>query len=207
MLNKLVRVFGGDPNKRQVEKHASRVAAINSLESRFEAYTDEQLQRMTVEFRRRLARGETLDDLLIEAFAVVREASKRTLGQRHYDVQLIGGMVLHEGKIAEMRTGEGKTLVATLPLYLNALKLNPKWVSLARRKWGDDPDRWEFIPLEDTPVICAWSPARKPMPRTSPMAPTASLASITCGTTWQCGWKIACSAVMSTLSSTKWIMC
>mgnify|MGYP005841408409 CR=1 FL=1 len=152
MLNKLVRVFGGDPNKRQVEKHASRVAAINSLESRFEAYTDEQLQRMTVEFRRRLARGETLDDLLIEAFAVVREASKRTLGQRHYDVQLIGGMVLHEGKIAEMRTGEGKTLVATLPLYLNALKLNPKWVSLARRKWGDDPDRWEFIPLEDTPV-------------------------------------------------------
>lgn len=152
MLNKLVRVFGGDPNKRQIERYASRVEEINGLEPRFESFSDEQLLNMTEVFRRRLAQGETLDDLLPETFAVVREASKRTLGQRHYDVQLIGGMVLHEGKIAEMRTGEGKTLVATLPLYLNALKLNPQWVSLARRKWGEDPERWEFISLEDIPV-------------------------------------------------------
>ena len=84
--------------------------------------SDEQLRAKTVEFRERLAKGETLDDLLVEAFATVREAAKRTLGQRHFDVQLMGGMVLHQGKIAEMKTGEGKTLVATLPVYLNALE-------------------------------------------------------------------------------------
>ena len=86
-----------------------------------EALSDEALRAKTVEFRERLANGATLDDLLPEAFAVVREAAKRTLGQRHFDVQLVGGMVLHDGKIAEMKTGEGKTLVATLPVYLNAL--------------------------------------------------------------------------------------
>ncbi len=83
--------------------------------------TDDELRAMTPAFKERLAKGETLDDLLPEAFAVVREAAKRTLGQRHFDVQLVGGMVLHEGSIAEMKTGEGKTLVATLPVYLNAL--------------------------------------------------------------------------------------
>jgi preprotein translocase subunit SecA len=91
------------------------------LESEFEALSSEALLAKTAEFKARLADGETLDDLLHEAFAAVREASKRTNGQRHYDVQLIGGIALHQGKIAEMRTGEGKTLVATLPLYLNAL--------------------------------------------------------------------------------------
>ncbi len=95
---------------------------------------------------------ESCDDILVEAFAAVREASKRTIGLRHYDVQLIGGMVLHQGKIAEMKTGEGKTLVATLPLYLNGLSLNPAWVDLARRRWGKDPDRWEFVPIDDVPV-------------------------------------------------------
>ena len=97
------------------------VAKINALEPDFEAMSDDELQAMTPAFRERLAKGETLDDLLPEAFAVVREAAKRTLGQRHFDVQLVGGMVLHDGNIAEMKTGEGKTLVATLPVYLNAL--------------------------------------------------------------------------------------
>jgi preprotein translocase subunit SecA len=116
----LSRIFGS-PNERKVKAKWSRVAEINALEPRFEAMSDEQLRDMTPEFRRRLQEGETLDSLLPEAFAVVREAAKRTLGQRHFDVQLVGGMVLHEGKIAEMKTGEGKTLVATLPVYLNAL--------------------------------------------------------------------------------------
>jgi preprotein translocase subunit SecA len=101
---------------------ATRVAKINALEPAMQALSDEQLRAKTVEFRERLAKGATLDSLLEEAFAVVREAAKRVLGQRHYDVQLVGGMILHRGGIAEMRTGEGKTLVATAPVYLNALE-------------------------------------------------------------------------------------
>src|SRR5690606_21643894 len=97
------------------------VDVIEGLEPSMQALTDEQLRAKTFEFKERLARGETLDDLLPEAFAVVREASRRVLGMRHYRVQLIGGVVLHQGRIAEMKTGEGKTLVATLPAYLNAL--------------------------------------------------------------------------------------
>src|SRR3970040_1564652 len=119
MLNKIVRILGGDPHKRQIEKYTETVDLINSLENQYEGYSDEALRAQTNQFRLRLAKGETLNDILPEAFAVVREASKRNLGQRHYDVQLIGGIALHQGIIAEMRTGEGKTLVATLPLYLN----------------------------------------------------------------------------------------
>ena len=121
MLKKFVTIFGGDPNKKAIDKSNEVVNQINSLEAGFEALSDEALLAKTTEFRSRLSQGETLDDLLPEAFATVREASKRTNGQRHYDVQLIGGIALHQSKIAEMRTGEGKTLVATLPLYLNAL--------------------------------------------------------------------------------------
>jgi len=121
MLKKFVSVVGGDPNKRAIEKYTSIVDQINALESQFETLSDEALSAKTDEFRSRLAAGETLDDLLVEAFATVREASKRTLGMRHFDVQLIGGIAMHEGIIVEMRTGEGKTLVATLSLYLNAL--------------------------------------------------------------------------------------
>jgi preprotein translocase subunit SecA len=121
MLKKFVTILGGDPNKRALNKSNEVVDQINSLEAQFEELSDEALLAKTAEFRSRLADGETLDDLLPEAFAAVREASKRTNGQRHYDVQLIGGISLHQSKIAEMRTGEGKTLVATLPLYLNAL--------------------------------------------------------------------------------------
>ncbi len=111
----------GDANKRYIKSLEPTIKKINDFEKDFAALSAEQLKGKTSEFKKRLADGETLDDLLPEAFAAVREASKRTLGQRHYDVQLIGGIVLHQGKIAEMRTGEGKTLVATAPTYLNAL--------------------------------------------------------------------------------------
>ena len=136
MLQRFVKVFGGDPNKREIEKTTEIVDLINALEPEFEALSDDALRLKTDEFRQRLVQEldgieddeerrrveqAVLDELLPEAFATVREASKRTIGQRPYDVQLIGGLVLHQGKIAEMRTGEGKTLVATLPLYLNAL--------------------------------------------------------------------------------------
>ena len=120
MLGFAKKIFGSS-NDRKVKSMLARAQAINALEPQFTALSDEQLRGKTEDFRARLAKGETLDDLMNEAFATVREASKRTLGQRHYDVQLVGGMVLHMGGIAEMRTGEGKTLVATLPVYLNAL--------------------------------------------------------------------------------------
>ena len=114
------RVFGSS-NDRRLKSYRPRVAAINALEPEFAALTDEQLRARTDEFRAELKAGKTLDDLIPPAFAAVREAAKRTLKQRHFDVQLIGGLVLHEGAIAEMRTGEGKTLVATTAVYLNAL--------------------------------------------------------------------------------------
>ena len=110
-----------DNNAKDIKKYQKKVDRINELEPEIQKLSDSELSAKTVEFRNRLEQGETLDDLLYEAFAVVREAGKRVLGQRHYDVQMIGGMVLHDGRIAEMRTGEGKTLVATLPTYLNAL--------------------------------------------------------------------------------------
>jgi preprotein translocase subunit SecA len=116
----LKKIFGG--GDREIKGYLPGVDQINELEPEFEALSDEGLAAKTVEFRARLADGATIDDLLPEAFAAVREAAKRKVGQRHYDVQLIGGMVLHDGKIAELKTGEGKTLTATLPLYLNALE-------------------------------------------------------------------------------------
>ncbi len=117
----LAKVFG-TKNERQIKAIRPIVEAVNALEPSVQQLSDEQLARKTVEFRERLAQGAALDDLLIEAFAVVREAGRRTVNMRHFDVQLIGGVVLHRGKIAEMKTGEGKTLVATLPVYLNALE-------------------------------------------------------------------------------------
>ena len=121
MFGRIARAIFGTTNDRSVKAFQRRVPAINALEPAMAALTDEALQGKTAEFRHRLAAGETLDALLPEAFAAVREASRRVLGLRHFDVQLVGGMVLHDGKIAEMKTGEGKTLVATLPVYLNAL--------------------------------------------------------------------------------------
>ena len=111
-----------DSNEKEISHLKPLVRQINGLEPEFQKLSDEELKVKTIEFQERLAGGETLDDILPEAFAAVREASRRTIGLRHFDVQLMGGMVLHQGKIAEMRTGEGKTLAATLPLYLNALE-------------------------------------------------------------------------------------
>jgi len=119
VLRVLKRIF--DPNEREVARLQRRVQDVNKLEPQFQALSDEELRAKTEEFRSRVAGGETLDDILPEAFAAVREAGRRTLGQRHFDVQVVGAIVLHDGKIAEMKTGEGKTLTATMPLYLNAL--------------------------------------------------------------------------------------
>src|SRR6185503_9704118 len=138
MLKSFVKLFGGDPNKKTIEEIRPMVEEINALESEFEVLSDEALRARTHDFRARItqsmgnvdgleakeqfkAQQEALDEILPEAFAAVREASKRTIGLRHFDVQMIGGVILHRGSIAEMRTGEGKTLVATLPIYLNAL--------------------------------------------------------------------------------------
>ena len=121
MLGKVLTKVFGSRNERQIKRYGRLVGQINALEEEYQALDEATLKGKTGVFKERLAAGETLDDLLPEAFATVREASRRVMGMRHYDVQLIGGMVLHEGKIAEMKTGEGKTLVATLPVYLNAL--------------------------------------------------------------------------------------
>ena len=120
-LDFITRNFFGNLNERKLKPYAKRVEHINALEPEFEKLTDEQLRAKTDFFKQQYAEGQSLDDLLEPAFATVREAARRTLGQRHFDVQLIGGMALHDGKIAEMKTGEGKTLVATLPCYLNAI--------------------------------------------------------------------------------------
>jgi preprotein translocase subunit SecA len=120
-MSVLTKVLG-DPNAREVKRHLERVAEINELEPLIEKLAPEELKAKTAEFRERLTNGELLDDVLVEAFAVVREAARRTIGLRPFDVQLVGGIVLHQGHIAEMKTGEGKTLVAVLPLYLNALE-------------------------------------------------------------------------------------
>ncbi|HAS14019.1 MAG TPA: preprotein translocase subunit SecA, partial [Idiomarina abyssalis] len=121
MLGSLFRKVFGSRNDRILKTMKKDVERINSLEPEFEALSDAELKEKTTEFRKRLNDGERLDQILPEAFATVREASKRVFGMRHFDVQLIGGMVLNDNRIAEMKTGEGKTLTATLPAYLNAL--------------------------------------------------------------------------------------
>jgi preprotein translocase subunit SecA len=121
MIGGVARKLFGSSNERRIRAYRPRVDAINALEKELEQLSDEALRARTDEFKKQIVEGATLDDVLVPAFATVREAGKRTLGQRHFDVQLIGGMVLHEGRISEMKTGEGKTLVATLPVYLNAL--------------------------------------------------------------------------------------
>jgi preprotein translocase subunit SecA len=121
MIGAVARKLFGTSNDRRIRQYRSRVEEINALEGELEKLSDEALRARTDEFKKALGDGKSLDDILVPAFATVREAAKRTLGQRHFDVQMIGGMVLHDGKISEMKTGEGKTLVATLPVYLNAL--------------------------------------------------------------------------------------
>src|SRR5438552_2425639 len=121
MIGAIARKFFGSANERRIKSYQPRVDQINALEGELEKLSDEALRARTEAFKKQVADGASLDDVLVEAFATCREASKRTLGQRHFDVQFIGGMILHEGRISEMKTGEGKTLVATLPVYLNAL--------------------------------------------------------------------------------------
>ena len=121
MANKFVTAIFGDYSKKEVKKLRKTVDKINALEEKYKGMDDKELAAQTPVLKDRLAKGESLDDILPDAFAVCREASSRVLGMRHFDVQLIGGIVLHQGRIAEMKTGEGKTLVATLPAYLNAL--------------------------------------------------------------------------------------
>ncbi len=152
MFNKVFKAVFGSKNGRELKRMGKLVKQINLLEPDMEKLTDEALREKTVEFRRRLKDGETLDKLLVEAFAAVREASKRTLGLRHFDVQMIGGITLHEGRIAEMRTGEGKTLVATLPAYLNALAGSVHVVTvndyLASRDAGWMSPVYEFLGMK-----------------------------------------------------------
>ena len=121
MFARIARAIFGSSNDRALKRHQARVPKINAFEPALAALSDDALRAKTDEFKAKIAAGAELDDVLDEAFAVVREGAKRALGLRHFDVQMIGGMVLHEGRIAEMKTGEGKTLVATLPVYLNAL--------------------------------------------------------------------------------------
>src|ERR1041385_8878753 len=121
MIGAVARKLFGSANDRRIRSYQPRVESINALEAEVAALSDEALRARTDEFKKQIEAGTELDDILVPAFATVREAAKRTLGQRHFDVQLVGGMILHEGRISEMKTGEGKTLVATLPVYLNAL--------------------------------------------------------------------------------------
>ncbi|MBI3039259.1 preprotein translocase subunit SecA [bacterium] len=143
-LVKAFRYFIPDFNSREIERLGKILDEVNGFSEDFSTFSDSQLSEMTAKFRERLFDGETLDDIKAEAFAVVREVSTRQLGMRHFDVQILGGFALHEGRIVEMKTGEGKTLVATLPLYLNSLELNPEWVDLAKEK-----NLREFKPIEN----------------------------------------------------------
>lgn len=152
MLEKIVRIVGGDPHQKILEGFSEEIVVINDLENAYERLSEGELRSKTDHFRLRLAKGESLEDILPEAFASVREASKRTIGQRHFDVQMIGGISMHRCFVAEMRTGEGKTLGATLPLYLNALTLSPAWIKKAQATWGDDPENWKFIPINGLPM-------------------------------------------------------
>ena len=138
-------------SEKEVNRVMPIVEKINSLEEEISKLTDEQLKNKTNEFKKQLEEGKTLDDILPEAFAVTREASKRVLGMRHFDVQLIGGIILHQGRIAEMKTGEGKTLVATLPVYLNALKRDSEWMGKL----------YKFLGLSVGLVIAGMTPKEK----------------------------------------------
>ena len=132
-LYKFIRFFIPDFNARELARLQETLAEVNVLEEQTKRLTNEELAGMTLKFRQKLFEGATIEDIKAEAFATVRETARRVLNMRHYDVQILGGLALHEGRIVEMKTGEGKTLVATLPLYLNALNsTQPGWPSPAR---------------------------------------------------------------------------
>lgn len=206
----LTKIFGSR-NDRLIRQYRKRCAQINKLEPEIQALTDEQLRGKTAEFRERLDKGETLDALLPEAFAVVREASRRVLGMRHFDVQLIGGMVLNDGKIAEMRTGEGKTLTATLAVYLNALPAKGVHVVTVNDYLASRDAAWmgrlyNFLGMT-VGTIC---PSRTPNRRRrhtrliSPTVPTTNSASTTCATIWSMKSATVVSVLWPTPLLTKW---
>ena len=190
-LNKFARRIFGSENDRKLKAAWATVEKINALEEEIQALSDLELRAKTPEFKERLERGETLDGLLPEAFAVVREAAKRSIGLRHFDVQLVGGMILHEGKISEMKTGEGKTLVATLPVYLNALEGRGVHVVtvndyLAKRDAEWMGQVYNFLGLSVGVVVPGVEDAERRAAYarpTSPTPPTTSWASIICATT------------------------
>ena len=189
-MNVFKKIFGTS-SQREVKAILPLVNKIEGLEEEYKALTDAQLQAKTPEFKQRLADGETLDDILPEAFAACREAAWRVLGMRPYRVQLIGGIILHQGRIAEMRTGEGKTLVATLPAYLNALSGKGVHIITVNDYLAKRDSEWmgkvyRFMGLTVGLVSTAsWDrPRRTHTPPTSPTAPTTSSALTTSGTTW-----------------------
>jgi preprotein translocase subunit SecA len=184
------KVFGTS-NDRELKRLSPIVTEVNVLEPEISKLSDADLQAKTAEFRQRIANGQPLDELLPEAFAVVREAGKRVLSMRHFDVQLIGGAVLHKGRIAEMKTGEGKTLVATLPTYLNALEGNGVHVVTVNDYLAKRDSEWMgrlYKYLGMTVGVIHSRHRRYPTPavltrRTSRTAPTTNSASIICATT------------------------
>ena len=201
MFGTVIKKIVGTKNDREVKRYKKVVSQINKLEETFKGLTDDDLMAKSNEFRERLAKGESLDSLLPEAFATVREASSRVMGMRHFDVQMIGGMVLHEGRIAEMRTGEGKTLVATLAVYLNALAGKGVHVVtvndyLARRDANWMRPLYEFLDMS-VGVVHAGQEREEKRTATNPISltvPTMSLVSIIYVTIWFSVWKTVCSA-------------
>ena len=195
----------------QFKRYQKQVERINEIEPEMELLEDDEIREEADALRERARNGESLDDLLPEAFALCREAGRRTLSMRHFDVQLIGGMVLHDGSIAEMKTGEGKTLVATLPVFLNSLggesvhlvtvndylaRRDADWMRAAlrraRREGRRDPEH----------AVLRGQAGRLRRP-TSPTAPTPSSASTTCATTWPARWRRWSSAATRSGSSTR----
>jgi len=159
MVKGIVKKLFGTKNDRELKRYFKRVQSINALEPKYQKMSDEELKKEFDKLRQKVKSGEaTMDEVLEDSFAITREASKRVLGMRHYDVQLIGGMVLHEGKIAEMKTGEGKTLVATLPVVLNAMTGEGVHVVtvndyLAKRDARDMGKLYEFLGYTTGPVV------------------------------------------------------
>lgn len=164
-IKKTLGKLFGDRQEKNIKELKPYVGQINEIFDSLSSLSTTELKEKTTEFRRRLVAGSSTDDLMCEAFAVVKEACRRCLGTSWtvtgedtewnmvpFDVQLIGAVVLHQGRIAEMATGEGKTLVAVMPMYLNAIAINPEWQELAEAKWGDDQSKWEFEPIDDIPV-------------------------------------------------------
>ena len=207
----LVKKLLGSSNDAEVKKLQKTVNAVEALEDEYKALTDEQLRAKTDEFRARLQNGETEDDILPEAFAAIREADARVLGMRPYRVQVMGGLVLHQGRIAEMKTGEGKTLVSTLPAYLNALSGKGVHVVtvndyLARRdsEWMGKVHRFMGLSVGLIVHDLTVPNAALLTPATSPTARTTSWASTTCATTWSSAKASWCSAATTSPSSTKW---